>query len=261
MNRFHLLALEDEESTTSTSPVAPVLPEPIDTKKVYNTQREGKNSTPGKMERRPKGPRKGEGEKHQTVGKGSWGRPTDGALPEDECVEETDSKPLTEEAKTPSPPKPAFKTVSEYLAEQAEQQRRLASRNKIPVRNVTANSELDTELEIVHKSEMKSTLAADTIVSSKKSTGTPTITKETSMKRMTLQELNKILPRVEQQRPRQDAERPPRRDSNNDRPPRKDGGNHHPRQDNDRRFSITKPPTANLTKINLADKTAFPSFA
>ncbi|PJF19454.1 hypothetical protein PSACC_00737 [Paramicrosporidium saccamoebae] len=240
MNRFHLLSLEEEETSAPTAPIQ-TTKDNKDTNKGAKTQdatvKKG-GKAPARMERRSRGVSKGEGQKHQTVGKGSWGRHTDGALPEEGAA-------VADEAtndETAEPPKPAYKTVKQYLAEQEQHQKRLSQLPQLNVRHANEGVEME-DMEVVRKEAVAGNAAT------KKTTNL----KEPVKKTLSLQELNKVLPPAER-RPREQQESRGERREENDR---------RPRQNDDRRASqkTRDAPAKASVKIDLSDKTAFPSLA
>lgn len=269
MNRFHLLSVEEDEGsapiavpeTSNKTPAAPTAPakKPVarDSKEI------------GRNDRKSRGVVHRGGEKHSTVGKGSWGRHTDGAAPEStqaaEAVEEE-----APEAEQPVAPRPVYKTVEQYLAEQAEQQRRLAALTTTPQgRRANEGADIDSDLQVIRKES--EVLQFGSAPVKKPAAAAPL--KESANKRLTLQELNKVLPPAE---PRKENERPSTRRKDDSRPARRDGDA--PRRDGDasrrpagdrasrpqgkdNRFADKKPSFAASAKIDLSDKNAFPSLA
>lgn len=243
MNRFHLLSLEDEETSSLVAPEAAATPRPsksTEASMVKDVRKEiGRNDRKSRN-----GPRKGEGEKHQNVGKGSWGRPTDAvedvnAHAEDHVVEEGAS--VAEQQQTVEPPKPAYKTVSQYLAEQEEQQRRLATRSSLNVRRAHEGAEIDSDYEVVRKEEPVLRVGGN---AHGKKIASSNCKDSSSNKRLTLQELDKILPLAERRSPTTNNTRTPsnnnqrnegnNRSNNGERRPRSPRSNEAERRDGDR---------------------------
>lgn len=282
MNRFHLLSVDEDESSAPVS-----VPEPSNTtpsasatpakKAVARDKKEI-----GRNDRKSRGVVHRGGEKHSTVGKGSWGRHADGAAPESnedtEAVEEA-----APEAEQPAAPKPVYKTVEQYLAEQAEQQRRLTVLTTTPQgRRANDGADIDSDLQVIRKES--EVLQFGSAPAKKAAAAAPP--KESTNKRLTLQELNKVLPPAEPRRdrePRKEDERSTTRRKDDSRPARRDGDT--PRRDGDaprrerdaprrsaedrasrpqgkdNRFADKKPSFAASAKIDLSDKNAFPSLA
>lgn len=281
MNRFHLLSVDGEETTGPAATTAKAshaggaaLAASTAAAASKKAGPRGGNRDGGRNDRKSRGaPRRPEGEeKHYTVGRGSWGRRTDGAMPEGtEGEAETEETVAVaegeEQSSTPAaPPKPVYKTVAQHLAEQAEQRRGLAARTSQPqTRQANEGAKLDSDLQVLRKetevlqfgpgpAKKNSTLAA----------GSAAAPKESTTKRLTLQELTKTAPAASEARPdrrRDDASA--RRDEGavGGRTGRPQGG------DKERRFADKKdaaPPLSTPTatkKVNLSDKTAFPSLA
>jgi hypothetical protein len=254
MNRFHLLSLEDEEDSAPAVPVASVSAStPVVHKKTAEEHKAGKVASASRMDRRSRGPRKGEGEKHQTVGKGSWGKAIDSNTTEN-VAEQVGEETEAGEAAQPREPKVVYKTVTEYLAEQATAQKR---RELPAVRRANEGAEIDAEMEVVHKADQPSTPIKK--ISAKE---------QPSTKRMTLQELDKILPKGRDQ-PRQREERRDNRDREQRprdglRSDRKD--NRSPRDAHEKGsrpdYKAKQPYSGTKTAtVNLSDKSAFPALA
>lgn len=144
MNRFHLLSLqEEEESVIIIAPAEPpkIIGElkPVSLQKSASAGSLGREPHKGvkreeaRSDRRPRGTRKASGEKHETVGKGSWGRPTEGATLEEAA---TDAALATDENAIKVLPvaQTVYKTVQQYLKEQEEQKSRLQARSTLKPR-------------------------------------------------------------------------------------------------------------------------------
>jgi hypothetical protein len=270
MNRFHLLSFEEEETS---APVAPIEHTKSTASSGSVAKKSGKeHKGPAKMDRHSRSGRKGEGEKHQNVGKGSWGRATDSALPE----EERNVADEAIEGETAEVPKPAYKTVSQFLAEQEELQKRLSSRSQLNVRRANEGVEID-DMEVIRKGEQNLVIGKNP--QAKKSAASP---KEPVKKTLSLQELNKILPPAERRshenkesrkEPREDKEsregrpRQDRSKQDGNRRPQHADNDRRPRQDKDRRPQQNEERRGNNNgqfkpaKIDFADKNAFPSLA
>jgi hypothetical protein len=237
MNRFHLLSLEEEETSAPTAPIQ-TTKDTKETKGAKTNDSTAKKSSkaPARMERRSRGLSKGEGQKHQTVGKGSWGRHTDGALPEEGAAAADE----TTDDETAEPPKPAYKTVKQYLAEQEQNQKRLSQLPQLNVRHANEGIEMD-DMEVVRKEAVAGNTVAKKTASSK----------QPVKKTLSLQELNKVLPPAERRPREQQESRTERREENR------------PRQNDDRRTpqKTRNVPAKASVKIDLSDKTAFPSLA
>lgn len=261
MNRFHLLSIEDENSSDTTVPTATDLvannpaDSPAKTPSRHGTNKHGKQEG-GKFDRRPKGPRKGEGEKHQTVGKGSWGRPLDNAvgISADTATDELAGG----EAKVPEQEetvKFAYQTVSEYLAAQQSAQQRLVNLCSVSARCANEGAEVE-DMEVIKKSDDILVIGNHATSSKKFSAFIPS--KESSgMKKLTLQDLNKVLPLNVPRTERND--RAPRRESDRKREQSRLHGRERRRfgrENDNQRHPFNKGPI-----IDIKDEAAFPTLA
>lgn len=273
MNRFHLLSLDDENTSTPVAPAPAAAPAPAFDAKSSVKKAIRKEAGTGRNDRKSHSAPRKDGEKHRNVGKGSWGRPTDGAIPEPEepvAVEEVAGAVDDEAAKpeAPEPPKPVYKTVNQFLKEQAEQQRRLAARSTVSARSANEGAEIDNDLQVVRKDDQVMIFGAK-----KTAPNTLSAPKASGKSRMTLQDLSQILPQTAPAAPRErtdrrDAERTPRGSSSQSHRSREQQDSEkRPRDERrshgDRRPSAPKPVHEGFkaARIDLSDSKAFPSLA
>lgn len=279
MNRFHLLSLDDENTSTPVAPAPAAAPASAFDAKSSVKKAIRKEAGTGRNDRKSHSAPRKDGEKHRNVGKGSWGRPTDGAIPEPEesvAVEEVAGAVDDEAAKpeAPEPPKPVYKTVNQFLKEQAEQQRRLAARSTVSVRSVNEGAEIDNDLQVVRKDDQVMIFGAKKTAPNTLSVpNTLSAPKASGKSRISLQDLSKILPQATPAAPREhtdrrDAERTPRGSSSQSHRSREQqDGEKRPRDERrshgDRRPSAPKPVHEGFkaARIDLSDSKAFPSLA
>lgn len=261
MNRFHLLSLaEDGDAEVKASVPSPVMatslptpPEVSPTKQLHAGKAKPKQES--RLDRRPRGPRKDESERHQVAaGKGSESRSLDALAAEPE------GEPTTVDGEaTMTQPRPVYKTVKQFLAEQEEQQRRLHSiKATANPRRPNEGSEGVEDMEVIKKSNDVFTVGATL---AKKGTSSSGAQKGSNIIRMTLQDLNKAVPATANRRPAGAGTQ--RRSSQNERDRRfrpKNGGEASLRHDTRRSLGERRPfqHQARPAEINLKDEAAFP---
>lgn len=278
MNRFHLLSMDEEETSSPVAP-APAVPAPANASASHGEAKKVARKEPGsgRNDRKSRSAPRKDGEKHRTVGRGSWGRPTDGALSastetvEDAAVveeEEEEEKKKKDEKESENvaqaPPKPTYKTVNQYLEERAEQQRRLAARGTVSVRAANEGVDIDNDLQVLRREPEVLIVGAKKAPSS--TAASNAASKEAGKSRLSLQDLNKILPppassTPSRERSGRDSERSPR----GSRPQHRlresqDGDN---RRRSEHRASGPKQARDGVkpARIDLSDSKAFPSLA
>jgi len=259
MNRFHLLVNEQEEDggyeTMITKPapvesvvtsknvkkVEPAKASPV--KKEVASPAKASSRTSGPNDRRSRGPRRDEGQKHQTVGKGSWGRPIEEVKTAEEPVSpveaEGETTEVAEAKEEKVEKKVQYKTVQEYLKEQEEQRRKLQATRA--TRHANEGIEVDTERVVLEKKASRKEQPAVIKTEEKKLS--------LDMGRLTLQELAQLTGTKYQDEKKQQA-----RSSDAPR-----GGR---QQDRVRRDNIPaqKQPIVGKSKVDLQDIRAFPAL-
>lgn len=260
MNRFHLLSLaEDGDTVSGRSPVVttflPTPPEVSPTKQPHASK--AKSTQESKPDRRPRGARRDEGEKHQVATeKGPASRSLDAG------VIETEGEPKAVEGETTTTqPRPVYKTVKQFLVEKEEHQRRLQSINStVNPRQPNEGSEGVDAMEVIKKSNEIFTVGATV---ARKGISSNSTQKGNSVIRMTLQELNKAVPIATSRRPASanNQHRLPQNERDQ-RSRSKNGDENKTRQDTRRGFGERRPlqrqHQSRSVGINLKDEVAFP---